>query len=138
MTQLRKTVHVNAAPGAVWDVLGDLAATPEWLPGTEAARMEDDVRVCTTVDGFEIRERISDYSPERRTYAFQHLDVPLPVADSSGSFTVAADGSGSLVVLESSFAAQDEQVAAMVDGAFGQALESLKRRVEEGRRWDAA
>jgi uncharacterized protein YndB with AHSA1/START domain len=142
MTQIRSTIHIAASPDQVWEILGDLTATREWLPGTRAARMDGDVRTCTTADGFEIREKISDYSRERRTYSFAHLDVPLPVRDSTGSFAVQADGAGSLVVLESSFAAldpaQEEQVRAMMDGALSQALASLKRRVEQGARWDAA
>jgi mxaD protein len=142
MARLRNTVHLDATPDAVWEILGDLAATPEWLPGTRAAQVDGDVRTCTTADGFEIREQISDYSPERRTYAFRHLAVPLPVEDSTGSFAVEPDGTGSQVVLETSFAAldpaQEEQVSAMLDGALQQALASLKRRVEQGTLWDAA
>jgi uncharacterized protein YndB with AHSA1/START domain len=141
MAQLRKTVRIDATPDAVWEVLGDLAATPEWLPGTRSARMEGGIRTCSTVDGFDIRERISDYSAERRAYSFTHLDVPLPVRDSSGSFTVDPDGDGSLVVLETSFAALDpaheEHVTGMIDGALTQALASLKRRIEQGTRWEA-
>jgi uncharacterized protein YndB with AHSA1/START domain len=143
MAQLRNTVQIDATPGEVWEVLGDLAATPEWLPGTRAARMDGDVRTCTTVDGFEIRERIDDYSAERRAYSFRHLAIPVPVKDSRGSFVVESSGAaGSQVVLESSFTAldpaQEEQVRAMLDGALVQALASLKRRVEGGARWDAA
>ncbi len=141
MVELRNTVAIDATPDAVWEVLGDLAATTEWLPGTVAARMEGHIRTCTTADGFEIREEISDYSPARRSYRFTHLVVPVPVANSRGSFTVEADdGAASTVVLETSFepldAGQAEQVAQMMDGALQQALESLKRRVEQGSRWD--
>jgi uncharacterized protein YndB with AHSA1/START domain len=141
MARLRNTVLIDAAPDAVWDVLGNLAATPEWLPGTRAARMDGDIRTCTTTDGFDIRERISDYSPERHTYSFRHLAIPMPIEDSSGSFVVKPNGTGSQVVLETSFAAldsaQEERVSAMMDGALKQALASLKRRVERGVRWDA-
>lgn len=143
MAQLRKTVEIDATPDAVWTVLGDLAATREWLPGTIAARMEGEIRTCTTADGFDIREEITDYSPDRRSYSFKHLDVPVPVRDSIGSFAIEPDGpSGSRVVLETSFEAlvvgQEEQIVAMMDGALQLALESLKRRVEQGTRWDAA
>jgi uncharacterized protein YndB with AHSA1/START domain len=143
MAQLRKTVEIDATPSAVWQVLGDLAATTEWLPGTIAARMDGAIRTCTTADGFDIREEITDYSPERRSYSFKHLDVPMPVQDSIGSFAIEPDGpGGSQVVLEASFevlaAGQEEQVVAMMDGALQLALESLKRRVEQGTRWDAA
>jgi hypothetical protein len=104
--------------------------------------MDGEIRICTTADGFDIREEITDYSPERRSYSFKHLDVPVPVQDSIGSFAIEPDGlGGSQVVLETSFealaAGQEEQVVAMMDGALQLALESLKRRVEQGTRWDA-
>jgi uncharacterized protein YndB with AHSA1/START domain len=142
MVQLRNTVAIDATPDAVWDVLGDLVATTEWLPGTVAARMDGKVRTCTTADGFDIREEISDYSPERRSYRFKHLTLPAPVTDSGGVFTVEGGGSGaSTVVLETSLepldASQEEQVAQMMNDALQTALESLKRRVEQGTRWDA-
>lgn len=143
MIRLRNAVDVHAAPNDVWQVLGDLAATTEWLPGTIAARMEGDTRICTTVDGFDIREQISDYSDERRTYRFKHLAVPVPIRDSEGVFTVkAGSNDGATVVLESSFeaadAAHEGQVAQMMENALQQALESLKRRIETGARWDAS
>jgi uncharacterized protein YndB with AHSA1/START domain len=143
MAELRKTVEINATPDAVWSVLGDLAATTEWLPGTVAARMDGEIRTCTTADGFDIREEITDYSPERRSYSFKHLDLPVPIQDSVGSFAIERDGlDGSRVVLENSFetmaGGQEEQVVAMMDGALQLALESLKRRVEHGTRWDVA
>lgn len=142
MVRLRTTVTIDAAPEAVWDVLGDLAATTEWLPGTVAARMDGPIRICTTAEGFDIREEISDYSSEGRTYRFRHLAVPVPVKDSSGVFAVEADDGGAArVVLESSFdaldPAQEDHVGRMMDGALRHALDSLKRRVEQGARWDA-
>lgn len=142
MVQLRNTVSIDASPEAVWEVLGDLAATTEWLPGTVAARMDGQIRTCTTADGFDIREEISDYSSDQRSYRFKHLAIPVPVRDSSGSFAVeSGDNGGSRVVLETSFealdATQEEQVGQMMAGFLQQALESLKRRVEQGARWDA-
>lgn len=142
MVQLRNTVSIDASPEAVWEVLGDLAATTEWLPGTVAARMDGQIRTCTTADGFDIREEISDYSSDQRSYRFKHLAIPVPVNDSSGSFEVEpADTGGSQVVLETSFealdATQEEQVGQMMAGFLQQALESLKRRVEQVARWNA-
>lgn len=143
MTHLTTTIAVDAPPEAVWEVLGDLTATSEWIPGTVAARMEGAIRICDTADGGEIHEEISDYSPERRTFRFSHRRVPLPVASSSGTFTVhaAADG-GAVVVLECDFEprepALDGQLEAMLADALGGALVSLRRRVERGLTWQAA
>jgi uncharacterized protein YndB with AHSA1/START domain len=140
MVELRKTVEIDASPEAVWDILGDLAATTEWLPGTVAARMEGSTRICATADGFEIREAISEYTPDRHSYRFSHLEMPLPVKSSTGSFRVEPRDGGTLVVVEDRFealdAAQEAEIVAMFGGALEQSLQALKRRVEEGRRWD--
>lgn len=143
MVQLRKTISIAASPDAVWDVLGDLAATREWLPGTVSARMEGSVRICETADGGEVHEEITDYSPERHTYRYRHLRVPLPVSNSSGKFSVEPVAGGSaVVVLESEFDALDPamepEIERMFGGALEQALESLRRRVEQGVVWQAA
>lgn len=140
MVRLRKTIEIDASPDATWAVLGDLAATTEWLPGTVAARMKGSTRICTTADGFDIREEITDYAPDQHSYRFRHLQLPLPVMNSTGSFRVEARDGGSLVVLENQFesldSAQETEIAAMFGGALDQSLQALKRRVEEERRWD--
>lgn len=143
MSRLHKTIAIDADPEAVWAVLGDLAATSEWNPGTVAARMDGQIRICETADGGEIREEISDYSTDRRTYRFQHLQVPLPVRNSTGRFSVEpATNGGSLVVLEAAFdaldPAQEAELERMFGGALDQALASLRRRVEQGLTWQAA
>jgi uncharacterized protein YndB with AHSA1/START domain len=143
MARLRKSISIDASPEAVWAVLGDLAATTEWLPGTVSARMEGSVRVCSMADGNEVREEISDYSSELRTYRFRHIQVPLPIANSTGTFTVEDEEAGQArVVLDVSFDALDTategEVGRMFGGALEQSLESLRRRVETGRVWQAA
>lgn len=143
MSRLHKTVAIDATPEAVWEVLGDLAATSEWNPGTVAARVEGQIRICETADGGEIREEISDYSADRRSYRFRHLQVPLPVRNSTGRFSVEprANG-GSVVTLETAFdaldPAQEAEIERMFGGALDQALASLRRRVEHGLSWQAA
>jgi mxaD protein len=142
MAHLRKTVAIAASPETVWGVLGDLPATHEWLPGMVAARMEGSIRICETADGGEVHEEISDYSPERHTYRYRHLQVPLPVANSTGIFTVQPTDGGAVVVLESDFDALDpameSEIERMFGGALDEALESLRRRVERGVFWRAA
>jgi uncharacterized protein YndB with AHSA1/START domain len=142
VNQLRKTISVDATPEDVWAVLGDLAATTEWLPGTVSARMEGPIRICSMADGSTIREEISGYSSERHTYAYRHLEVPLPVRDSSGTFTVEPERGGALVVLDVRYEPLDPEAApeleAMFGGALEQALEALRRRVEDGLTWQAA
>ena len=142
-TTVTNTVEINTGPDEVWAVLADLPATRMWLPGVVSARIDGDLRVCTTADGQEIQERISDLSPEDRSYRFHHIRVPLPVQHSGGTFTVTrgADPDTAIVTLQTTFEPLDsagvEELTAMIRGAFGQSLESLRRYVEEKITWDA-
>ena len=143
MAHPRKTIAIDAPPEDVWAVLGDLAATSEWNPGTVAAHMQGSIRICETADGGKIREEIEDYSPEKRTYRFRHIQLPLPVKNSTRRFSVERNtAGGAMVVLEADFEALDPEmepeIEQMFGGALDQALASLRRRVEQGISWQAA
>jgi uncharacterized protein YndB with AHSA1/START domain len=136
-------VDIAAEPDDVWAVLADLPATRWWNPGVVAARVDGEVRVCSMADGQEIHERISDVSPERRSYRFEHLRTPLPVQQSHGTFTVSPGSVAgtSRVVLQTTFVPLDptagKELSGAIEGAFGQSLQSLRRYVEEKVPWDA-
>jgi uncharacterized protein YndB with AHSA1/START domain len=144
MPTITNTVDIKATPDRVWAVLADLPATRAWLPGVGATRVHGDVRVCRMADGQEVHERIIDISPEQRSYRFHYLRTPLPVADAGGMFTVTPGvvADTATVRLDTSFEplepAAADQVAAMMRGAFGQALDSLRRYLEDGVTWNAA
>jgi uncharacterized protein YndB with AHSA1/START domain len=141
MTRLTKRVSISASPERVWSVLGDLAATPNWLPGTVTARVEGTNRVCVMADGTEVHEQIERYSPSDRTYWWQHVRVPLPVRDSHGSFKVARTDDGeTTVVLEAHFEPLEQthgsEVTTMIDSAYQESLDALRRFIEHGTRWN--
>jgi uncharacterized protein YndB with AHSA1/START domain len=98
MPHLTNMIDIKASPETVWAVLGDLATTPDWLPGTVSASVDGATRVCVMADGSQVHEQISGYSAEDRTYQWRHLQVPLPVRDSHGTFTVTAGDAGSSTV----------------------------------------
>lgn len=137
MTKLHNTVTINAAPEAVWGLLGDLAGTPRWIPGIISAQVDGSSRVCVTAEGFEIRESILNYSSAARSFEYAQSQVPMPVKDSRGRFSVQADGTGSLVVWDAEFEFLDpsvaEQMTGMIDGYYKAALDSLRQAVESQR-----
>lgn len=133
MPSLRNEIAVAASADDVWTILGDLRATPEWIPGVVEAEVDGADRLCRTVDGGEIRERITARSDEARSLSYEQTAVPLPMSGSRGTLRVVGNGAGSLVTWEAEFEAPDE-VAAMVDGYYRKTLEALKRRVEAGER----
>jgi uncharacterized protein YndB with AHSA1/START domain len=143
MPTITNIIDIKASPDDVWAVLADMPATRHWLPGVVAACMDGDVRVCQMADGRQVHEKISDISPDRRTYRFEHLRVPLPVRQSGGTFTVTAGpdpGSASVTlttILEPLDPTSADQVTDMIHSAFQQSLESLRRYVEDKLPWDA-
>lgn len=137
------TVDINATPDEVWAVLGDLAASRQWLPGVVRATVDDGVRVCVMADGQEVHERISQYNAARRTFRFQHLRVGLPVRSSGGVFEVSgANGQPATVTLTTTFEPADpaaaDELAEMIQHAFGASLESLRHFIKDKLTWDGA
>ncbi|MEU4295102.1 SRPBCC family protein [Kribbella sp. NPDC026596] len=143
MATITNTIDISANTDDVWTVLADLPATRHWLPGVVSARMDGTLRVCRLADGQEIQERISDISPERRTFRFEHVRVPLPVKHSGGLFTVAAGPAAdtATVTLRTTFEPLDptaaDQLTVMIQEAFQRSLESLRRYIEDKLPWDA-
>jgi mxaD protein len=133
-SKIQNRIKIAASPDKVWAVLGDLAAAPTWIPGLTSARVEGMNRVCLTLDGQEIREEISNYSAKKRSYHYKHLQQPLPIKNSEGTFVVEAEGAGSVVVwdaeLEAANPAQEAEMMALINGYYRQTLESLKQCVE--------
>ena len=133
MPTLRNEIAIAAPADEVWRILGDLTATPEWIPGVVEANVEGDERICRTADGAEIHERITARSDETRSFSYEQSRVPMPISGSRGTLGVVENRTGSRVTWDAEFEAP-EQVAAMVDGYYRQTLEALKRRVETGER----
>jgi hypothetical protein len=98
------------------------------------AKVEGMKRVCVNTEGVEIHEDIRDYSNEKRSFSYIHTQVPLPVRNSRGKFTVEADGAASQVVWDSEFdvldSTQEADVTRMIDEYYKQTLESLRKRIE--------
>lgn len=143
MATTTNTIDIKAGPDRVWAILSDLPATRQWLPGVVAARMDGDVRICQMADGQQVHKKITDVSAEQRSYRFEHVQVPLPVRHSGGTFTVTAgeDPDTATVTLRTTFEPADpaaaEHLTSMIHEAFQQSLASLRRYVESGRAWDA-
>jgi len=144
MPTIRNTVTISATPDDVWAELADMPGTRHWLPGVVSARMDGPLRVCTMADGQEVHERISDVSEGKRSFRFDHVQVPLPVRNSGGTFTVnpgrTPATATATVILETTFepidAASADQLTTAVQGAFQQSLDSLRTFVEEKVPWD--
>ena len=134
MTDIHDEIEIQATPEQVWQVLGDLAAAPRYVPGISSATMAGTTRICVMADGQEIHEAISDFSPTTRSYRYEHIKTPMPVESSGGAFAVTAHGNNALVRVEAQLRAKvpdmQAKLADMMRGGLRQTLENLKACVE--------
>ena len=79
MASIRKTIHIAAPPGQVWDALRDVGALHTRLvPGfVTDTRMEGNTRVVTFGNGAVVREHIVGVDEERRRVAWAIVDAPF-------------------------------------------------------------
>ncbi len=133
MPRSEKTLQVSAPAERAWEVIGDLMLMGE-LAGATEVKVEEMTRVCTFPDGAVQHERISDYSPDQRSYNYAIEDGPLPVKNNQGKFAVQPAGDDSAIVWEAEFEpidpSQEQAMSEMWEGAMTQVLAAVKERIE--------
>jgi TfoX/Sxy family transcriptional regulator of competence genes len=95
--RFEKTLRVTASPERAWEVIGDLTLMGG-LAGATEVKVEEMTRVCTFPNRAVQHERISNYSPDQRSYSYAINDGPLPVKNSEGRLAVQTAGDDSAIV----------------------------------------
>jgi hypothetical protein len=131
--RFEKTLQVSAPAERAWEVIGDLTLMGS-LVGASEVKVDEMTRVCTFPDGAVQHERISDYSPDQRSYSYAIEDGPLPVKDNHGKFAVQPAGENSAITWEAEFEpidpSQEQAMNEMWEGAMDQVLAAVKERIE--------
>lgn len=105
---------------AIWAIIGDPAGAAQWIPAIDSSRMEGDVRHVVFTDGNPARERIVAHDNRMRSYTYEYIDGPLPLAKYISTIRVEDAGSGSTIVWDAEFA------------ATGDDPEQLEKQLETG------
>jgi ketosteroid isomerase-like protein/uncharacterized protein YndB with AHSA1/START domain len=134
MPTIHRDVRIASAPEAVWALLADLTAVPEWVPGINSARIDGMRRICTTVEGAEIHEEL-ELDEASRTYAYSQSVHPLGLKTSRGKLAVTPNSAGSHVTWEAEveFEAHEHeaQFLPLLEAGYAEALAGLKRVLEQ-------
>ncbi|MFN8110705.1 MAG: SRPBCC family protein [Thermoleophilia bacterium] len=122
------TLDLDAAPDAVWDLVGDPCGVTRWYPVYVDCRVEGDVRTLRRADGSELVEHMLERDDAERRYAYSVV-AGAPVHDHRASFQVLArpDG-GSTVVWRTSGRTDDPStdIEARLAARQAQALEGMR------------
>jgi hypothetical protein len=133
---------IPATADAVWAVIRDFNALPDWHPGIAESRIEGDrpsdavgcVRNFQLTDGGTIREQLLALDDRNRTCVYSILDSPLPITDYVATLRLLPVTDGELCYAEwsATFACAEGDRSAMIDtvgnGVFQGGFDALKQR----------
>ena len=130
MTVLENSIRINAAPGAVWRILGTLDALHEYDPGVKKASLlsgpSEGVgasRKCDLTPGGWFEERVTEWKPHA-ALAFELSACSLPVKRLKHRYTLMPSEGGTVVT--------QTMVYELKFGPLGKAMDTLMVR----RRWN--
>jgi len=100
--KVTETVEINAAPDAVWTVVGDWANPQKWLPMVESTTAQGGTEKGATRElklksGGVIKEELKNYDAAKKSIQYKITEVDpkdLPVANYSSTIQVEATPAG--------------------------------------------
>ena len=144
------SIEINAAPDAVWALVGDFAHAEKWVAGVESSTAQGGNEKGATrelkVPGGTLKEELKNVDNEKKVIQYKIIDptdpAVFPVNNYSAKITVEASGSGSKVEWDTAFYrwflnnnppdGQNEAAAsAAVEQVVSQSLANLKAAAEK-------
>jgi hypothetical protein len=132
---MRREIWIDRAADDVWAVVGDPAAVATWFPNMVRVEIDGDQRTITLASGLPLIERVA-VRPDLRRFQYR-LHGALPVEEHLASIDVIPGPTGDskahdrcLVVYSTDVV--PHALAPIIDGAAGEALDSLKQLMEDG------
>lgn len=127
---VRRQVRINCPPGDVWPHIAEPDRIAEWFPGIVSSATDPDAqtRVITTAAGLPIPEQIVTNDAVQRRFQYR-ITGPMFKEHLSTIDVLDLEDGTSLVVYGCD--AVPATLALVIAGAAGNALENLKRRIEQ-------
>ena len=147
-----QSIRINAAPEAVWQVVGDYNGSPRWLPLVERSEIVigknnrvGAIRLITRRNGTKVTERLLDHNPQGMRMAYTYVDGAVMASDYFPVLSVKDAGDGTSVVEWSARfkrlnydmdppppGQDDKSMTEFYNGIYKTGLENLKRVIESG------
>ncbi|MDZ7708323.1 MAG: SRPBCC family protein [Trueperaceae bacterium] len=129
---VRRTIPAPA--DAVWSELRSFEGIENWLAMIAHSEVRGDgagaTRVCTTVDGGRLVERLEEVDDGERRLVYTIQEAPMPLQDYRSTMRVLPDGQdASTVVWSATFDAPDdaaEQLESTMRGVYESGLDGLR------------
>ena len=138
-----KSVEINAAPSAVWNIVKDFDALNKWHPAfsgdvlTKGANGQvGSVRSLTLKDGPTFTEELTAYNDAKMMFSYKIIESPLPVDQYKSTLTVTPKGNGSVITWVGNYITKagsgktDADAQGLIDGAYQAGLDNVKKMAE--------
>ncbi len=137
-----KSVSIAASADAVWAKTKDFNGLNTWHPAIAKSEIVEGtnntvgaVRLLTLAGETPstIKEKLTALDDAGKTFTYEIVEGPLPVAGYVSTFTVAAAGEGSTVTWSSKFkanGADDATATTTIEGVYTAGLDNLKKLAE--------
>ena len=127
MTQVTRSIALNAAPGDVWALISGFQSLPDWHPAIETSARDDiggvEHRRLGLAGGGEVVEK--NLGADAMSYGYEIVESPLPLADYKATISVADAGGKAVVVWSSTFEGTADGAADIVIGIYQSGLDAL-------------
>ena len=138
-----KSVEINAAPAAVWNIVKDFDGLNKWHPAfskdvlTKGANGQvGAARAITLKDGPTFTEELTAYNDAKMMYSYKIIESPLPIDKYTSTMTVTAKGNGSVITWVGNYITKagsgktDADSQGLIDGAYQAGLDNVKKMAE--------
>jgi mxaD protein len=138
-----KSVDINAAPSAVWNIVKDFDGLNKWHPAFSADVLQKGtngqvgaVRAITLKDGPTFTEELTAYNDAKMMYSYKIIESPLPIDQYKSTMTVTPKGNGTMLTWVGNFITKagsgktDAETLGLIDGAYQAGLDNVKKMAE--------
>jgi hypothetical protein len=125
------TMTSSMSPDALWKKIGDFCGISSWHPAFPKCVLSADGKQRTLTianNGGTIVEGLDAWDDGKRSYTYEILSGPLPIANYRSTISVAPDAKGSAVTWVGKYDAKgvsDAEAKKTVDGAYAGGLKAL-------------
>lgn len=105
MTEFQESIHIEASPEKIWEVLADIGNIAAWNPGVLRSKQTTpgnvsvgSCRTCDLVGRNYLREKIIAFEPNT-TMTIRVTETNLPFAHGDIRFTLVTKNGGTLVTV---------------------------------------
>ena len=128
--EVASSATVTGKPDAVWQKIGDFCAIQTWHPAISKCALSEEggatYRTLTTTDGATIKEKLVEQTD--KSYTYDIIDSPLPVANYRATISVSPEGNGTKVDWRSNFDAKgktDSEAKDVIIGIYKAGLDKI-------------